>query len=217
VANGSEDLRRLREALAGLVAQDVPELVAEARTEARARVRAVLSDAMAQEMLEQVRRASASTTPPPRGSGRAGSPPPPPTRRPEPAGVERSVPAAGDDLGYYVYGVTTAEGAVAPEIVGVDPARPVATLVAGDLAALVGRVPLAEFNEERLREHLADITWVETVARRHEEVLEAAAAHGTVIPMRLCTIYRDADGVRGMLERESRPMRDALRLVQGRA
>jgi hypothetical protein len=218
VASGSEDVRRLREALAGLVADDVPELLAEARTEARARVRAVLAEVMAEAMLDQVRRGGGpaptrarTTTPPARQA------PSPPGLRSEPHERERSTTSDADALGYYVYGVTIGRGVVAPEMIGVDPAHPVAILAAGDLAALVGRVPLAEFNEERLREHLGDITWVETIARRHEEVLEAAAARFTVVPMRLCSIYRDAAGVRAMLERESGPMHDALRLVQGRA
>ncbi|MEA2213586.1 MAG: hypothetical protein QOF83_3534 [Solirubrobacteraceae bacterium] len=204
MASGSEDVRRLREALAGLVADDVPELLAEARTEARARVRAVLAEVMAEAMLEQVRR-----------SGRPG--PPAPTRPDVPSRVSPSPAGHEDSLGYYLYGVTTSDGAAPPDMGGVDPAHPVSVLMGADLAALVSRVPLAEFNEERLREHLGDIAWVETIARRHEEVLEAAAARGTLIPMRLCSIYRDAGGVHAMLEREAEPMRAALHLVQGRA
>jgi hypothetical protein len=204
VASGSEDVRRLREVLAGLVADDVPELLAEARTEARARVRAVLAEVMAEAMLEQVRR-----------SGTPG--PPAPTRPAAPSRVSPSPAGNDDSLGYYVYGVTTSDGAAPPNMGGVDPAHPVSVLMGAGLAALVSRVPLAEFNEERLREHLGDIAWVETIARRHEEVLEAAAAGGTLIPMRLCSIYRDAGGIRAMLTREADPMRAALHLVQGRA
>ncbi len=33
------------------------------------------------------------------------------------------------------------------------------------LAAVASQVPLEEFDEERLREHLADMTWVEATAR----------------------------------------------------
>jgi hypothetical protein len=215
VGAGDADLRRLREALAGLVAEDLPELLAEARTEARARVRAVLTEVMAEAMLEQVRRPAPADAP---RSAPAEPPPPPPASRPSPPATAQTGPSEEtDDLGYYVYGVTTADGAAAPEVTGVDPAHPVTILAAGDLGAVVGRVPLSEFNEHRLREHLSDLAWVETIARRHEEVLEAAAARGTVIPMRLCSIYRDAAGVRAMLEREAGPMRDALRLVAGRA
>jgi hypothetical protein len=191
VASGSEDLQRLREAIGSLVSGDVAEIVTQAREDARARVRVMLAEVMAEEMLEQVRRELGATREPEGGS------------------------APG--LGYYVYGVTVAAGASAPEIPGVDSAHPVTALPAGDLVALVSRVPLAEFDEERLREHLGDIVWVETIARRHEAVLESAAARTSVIPMRLCTIYREAAGVRAMLERESAAMHDALVLLEGRS
>ncbi len=206
MAGASEDLRRLREALAELVADDVPELLAEARTEARSRVRAVLAEVMAEAMLEEARRA---------GGPRPASPTP--VARQQPLTPQR--PGRSDDrgLGYYVYGVTKADFAPSPDAAGIDPAHAVETLAAGDLAALVSQVPLTEFNEDRLREHFGDIAWVETTARRHEEVLEAASLRGTVIPMRLCSLYRDAEGVRNMLEREAGVMHDALQLLDGRA
>lgn len=213
MASASEDLRRLRETLAGLVADDVPELLAEARSEARTRVRSVLVEAMAEAMLEQARRqaGTARAVPDPARPPAPRPPAPRPTRPPAP------VQPADQSLGYYVYGVLGADVVVPAALPGVDPAHPATALPAGNLAALVSRVPLAEFNEERLREHLADIAWVETMARRHEEVLEAAAAAGTVIPMRLCSIYRDAGGVRAMLEREAEPMQAALRLLEARS
>ena len=43
-------------------------------------------------------------------------------------------------------------------------------LVEGDLAALLSPVPLAEYGDERLREHLEDISWLERTARAHEAV-----------------------------------------------
>lgn len=210
MAAGSDDLRRLRESLAALVADDVPELLAEARGEARTRVRAILTEVMAEAMLEQARRHGAAAEPA-RAQAASVAPAPSPTR---PSAPSRS---ADGELGYYIYGVLAADAAVPTGLAGVDPAHPATALVAGDLAALVSRVPLAEFNEERLREHLAEIAWVEAMARRHEEVLEAVAAAATVIPMRLCSIYRDAAGVRAMLEREADPMHDALRRLAARS
>jgi hypothetical protein len=204
VASESHDLRRLREALAGFVADDVPELLSQARTEARTRVVAILADVMAESMLEQVRHQAAPVAPAASDRDRS---------------QDHPAPAVAQDetLGYYVYGVLGADAVVPPGLPGVEPSYPATTLVVGDLAALVSRVPLAEFNEERLREHLGDIAWVETMARRHEEVLDAALAAATVIPMRMCSIYRDASGIQAMLDREAEPMHTALRLLDARS
>ncbi|MGH2870048.1 MAG: GvpL/GvpF family gas vesicle protein [Solirubrobacteraceae bacterium] len=214
-----KQLRRLREAVDALVAQDIPELLSEARNEAHLRVRAVLTEVMADSMLEQARHHLDAAQPSTRAAATS------PAASPAPAGarpltVTADATPAPDDgvLGYYVYGVAAADGSSPPTAMpGVEPAHQVTTLVVDELEAVVSRVPLAEFDEQRLREHLGDIAWVERIARRHEEVLEAAAARRTVIPMRLCSIYRDASGVSEMLQRESEVMHDALRLLHARS
>jgi Arc/MetJ-type ribon-helix-helix transcriptional regulator len=99
---------------------------------------------------------------------------------------------------------------VADDLPGVDPDQAVFIVHHRQLGAIVSRVPLAEFGEEPLREHLSDMEWLERTARRHEHVLEQTARGGTPIPMRLCSIYRDETGVREMLERESDALRQAL-------
>ncbi|MGB9183486.1 MAG: GvpL/GvpF family gas vesicle protein [Solirubrobacteraceae bacterium] len=217
--SSDKQLKRLREALDALVAQDIPELLSEARREAHSRVRELLTEAMADSMLEQARH-HLDTAPSP---GRA--PAIDPVASPAPAGARppsrTGEPAhSADDgvLGYYVYGVAAADGSASPTAMpGVDPDHPVTTLAVDELEAVVSRVPLTEYDEQSLREHLGDIAWVERIARRHEEVLETSAALRTVIPMRLCSIYRDASGVREMLRRESELMHDALRLLHARS
>ena len=59
-------------------------------------------------------------------------------------------------------------------LAGVAPATPVERVDGRRPAALVSRVPLAEFGAEPLRENLNDLAWLERVARAHEEVLERA-------------------------------------------
>ena len=87
---------------------------------------------------------------------------------------------------------------------------------AGDLAALVSRVPLAEFGAEPLRENLNDLAWLERVARAHEAVLDATLKDSTIVPLRLCTIYESAESVREMLEREHDSLARALDALAGR-
>jgi hypothetical protein len=85
-----------------------------------------------------------------------------------------------------------------------------------DLVALVSRVPLAEFGEEPLRRNLNDLEWLERVARAHQGVLERALAAATIVPLRLCTIFEDEEGVRRMIEREHAGLVDALERLEGR-
>ena len=88
----------------------------------------------------------------------------------------------------------------------------------GGLAALVSRVPLAEFGEEPLRRNLNDLGWLERVARGHEAVLERALEHATIVPVRLCTIFDDERG-RGAHARASsaRTLAAALDALAGRS
>ncbi|GAA0475023.1 GvpL/GvpF family gas vesicle protein [Streptomyces sp. NPDC046215] len=85
------------------------------------------------------------------------------------------------------------------------------------LAALVGTVPAAEFDEGPLRERLEDLPWLERVARGHQRVVDAATAAACVLPLRLATVYRDEAGLRRMLAAERAELGAALDRLDGRA
>jgi Gas vesicle synthesis protein GvpL/GvpF len=189
---GADDLRgELRRLLADQdheVVDVAARLIGEARGEAHARVRSLLTDAYTDVLLDHVRDALG------------------PDQEP-----------ATRDLGWYVYCVVGGDhGSLPDDLEGVDPHHPVHALEQDGLAAVVSRVPLAEFGEEPLREHLSDMEWLERTARRHEHVQEQVAAGGTPIPMRLCSIYRDESGVRSMLVREGPALREALDNLRGK-
>jgi len=83
------------------------------------------------------------------------------------------------------------------------------------LVALASAVPADEYGDEQLRGHLEDLAWVERTARRHEEVLDAVLRETTIVPLRLCTLYRDRDGVRRLLSEHRAALNDALQRVDG--
>jgi hypothetical protein len=99
---------------------------------------------------------------------------------------------------------------------GVDGQNPVVREQASGLVALVSRVPRAQFAAEPLRRNLNDLPWLERAARRHEAVLEATLAVSTIVPLRMCTLYEDAESVRRMLEREQDSLVEALAVLDGR-
>ena len=176
-------------------------LLEEARGLARERVLAVLVDELAEVMLAQMRE---ELTP-------ARSAQSPAARRPRPAEQD------DEALGCYVYGVVSADEAGPPEGVrGIDPSHLTTTVEAEGLFAVVSLVPLADFDEKPLRERLTDMGWLERTARTHEEVLEVIGRERTLIPMRLCSIYRDQEGVEEMLRREADALQTGLDHLRGR-
>jgi hypothetical protein len=124
--------------------------------------------------------------------------------------------AMADDAGVWMYAV--ADG-MAPEWFG-DVAgiagEPVRVIAAGGLSAAVTTVSLAEFGEQALRRNLEDLAWLENVARIHHEVIEVAAQHGPVLPMRLATIYHDDESAIATLAQRADDFTVALRRVAGR-
>ncbi|MGV9854916.1 GvpL/GvpF family gas vesicle protein [Streptomyces sp. NPDC003442] len=70
----------------------------------------------------------------------------------------------------------------------------------GDLAAAVGPVPAAEFEEGALKAGLEELPRLEALARGHHGVVAGLAPLGAVLPLRLATVYRDEDRVRRVLQ-----------------
>jgi hypothetical protein len=176
-----------RAVLSELARTDAPEVLEEARAGARARARALLEDALVAEILRAV---------PPR-----------------PAAV------AGNQTGeaWWVYGVVSSVGAsdIATGLAGVEPGSAVEALEEGELAALASRVPLSEYGDDQLRLHLEDIEWLERTARAHEAVQERVLRRTDLVPLRLCTLYRDQDALRRVLRENAELFAENLALVQG--
>lgn len=120
------------------------------------------------------------------------------------------------ETGRYLYAVTRGlpPGALA-EHRGLDDAG--LELVEKDgLVAVVSDVDLAVYGEDGLRAHLEDLSWLERVARRHDDVVQAVAAQAPTAPLRLATICLDDDGVRSRLREWHDALRQALDRVEGR-
>jgi hypothetical protein len=223
---GDAAFESLREAIESLAAERAPELVAEARTEAVAKVRSILTEAIAESLLDHVgeQLGARSPTGRPRSQTRREAPTdrgrePAGKRPPAVSGHEApAAPAPSAEPAYYVYGITWASEADMPkEVPGVDPRQPAELIEHHGLAAIASRVSLAEFGEEQLHDNLNDVAWLEEKARAHEAVLDDALSRMTVVPLRLCTIYRSPAQVEGMLASEHDAFTDALRRLEGKA
>jgi hypothetical protein len=180
-----------------------PELMARAEAEAVEELkRALLKAALASRATLLREPGPDAAGEPARAAGEASSGPEP--ARPEPA-------LTGDGL--WAYCVTRAGDP--PRIDGVH-GSPVERIEADGLAVLVSRVPLAEFGEDALRRNLNDLDWLERVARDHETVLERTLASGTIVPLRICTIFADDEGAAQMLSERRSALDTALDVLDGR-
>jgi Gas vesicle synthesis protein GvpL/GvpF len=176
-----------------------PELLARAEAEAvEVLKRALLKAALERQAARAEGRPHAHRTARPRREAAA------PTPEPDPA-------PAGD--GIWAYCITRASDT--PAIDGVHGSQ-VERVEEGGLAVLVSRVPLSEFGEDALRRNLNDLDWLERVARDHEAVLERALEDGTVVPLRICTIFGDQHGAARMLAEQRSTLDTALDVLDGR-
>jgi hypothetical protein len=183
-----------------------PDLMARAEAEAVAVLRDALVAAATGAITERVQ---AVASPPATEDG-----PPPqdaPALRPEP---EPEPGDSGELL--WVYCVVRAGDAHASGLPGVDGRAELQRIESGGLAAVVSRVPRAEFGTDPLRRNLNDLGWLERTARAHEAVLEATLGHSTVVPLRMCTLYEGAEGVRHMLGDRHDALVAALDWLDGR-
>jgi hypothetical protein len=200
----------LARALDRLADEDAARVLAQARAGATARAQALLEEALVTRLLAR----ALPQAPAAPATGAAAEPPAVAEAESESAGSDSAQP--GDEEILYLYGVMRADAPTPANASGVGPDSPVGLVVAGDLAAVISRVPASEFGDEHLKQNLERMEWLERTARRHEAVLETIREHATVIPMRMCTLFRSAESVREMLEREYEPLERALDRLIGR-
>lgn len=120
--------------------------------------------------------------------------------------------------GCYVYCVVRESAQLSLSgLTGVDPGSDLRTVTHKGLCAVISQVPLERFDAEALRHNLENLEWLERTARAHDAVLARALNADAVVPLRLCTIFTDEDGVRRMLERGREFLLDALDRLRGKA
>jgi hypothetical protein len=99
----------------------------------------------------------------------------------------------GEDSALYLYGVLFAESvarAAGPAPRGLPGASRTRLLaVDGGLWLVVADAPLSQFAPERIEGRLRDLNWVSRCALAHEAVVELYSRRGTLIPVKLFTLF----------------------------
>ena len=238
---------RLRDGIEAYADAEAAALLAEAQIEARAKVRALLVETIAQRLLERAdekltrdqvgpgpggqgalvpqaatrgRPAGGPSVREPHGGNDAGAPESIPREmrsQPAPAAETPAAARSGGTTALYVYGVVAADEVADDQLAAVVSARcPLELVQGGTIAAVTSPVGLDEFGEAELRARVEDLDWLEQTARGHEHVLEQIQEWATVVPMRLCTVYRTRESLREMLLEREPLLVEALARLSGR-
>lgn len=85
----------------------------------------------------------------------------------------------------------------------------------GPLSMAVSDVPEDEFGEQELSRRLKDPEWTPGVALSHFAAVEALFAHGPVLPLRMCTVFRSDESAAAAVDADAATLSTALSNVEG--
>jgi hypothetical protein len=137
---------------------------------------------------------------------------------------------ATEERGWYLYGITRrgalatrqpergdgARGTAAVALdLGRDEGEPVQARDCGALAAIVRRVPLAQFSEEALRARHDDRAWFAERAHRHNQVIAAIHQQQTILPAKFGSVYARAEDVQTAVAGAQEALLAQLERVEG--
>jgi Gas vesicle synthesis protein GvpL/GvpF len=130
---------------------------------------------------------------------------------------------AEETRGWYLYGITPrTKQATARTIESVSASTATTegddaleVITSGALAAIVRCVPLADFTPEALGAHAEDPAWLEAMARRHNDVIDAVHRTRTILPAKFGCVYQRTEDVRTALVNEHDALLVSLSRIDG--
>jgi hypothetical protein len=119
----------------------------------------------------------------------------------------------------YVYAVV--EGQKQPDLSAAPPGlpgcgRPRVIDAGGSLWLVAADAPLRHYDDRALERGLKDLEWVALRAMAHQRVVEHCLRLGTVLPMKLFTLFRADARAAGHVAGQRRALRALARRVRGR-
>jgi hypothetical protein len=119
----------------------------------------------------------------------------------------------------YLYCLVRAEKA--PSLTGAPrglpgAGKPRAIDAGGGLWLVAADAPLDRYGEGPIEKGLQDLTWVSSVAVPHEAVVEHLARAGTVLPMKLFTLFNSDDRAIAHVARQRRRIDRLVERIEGR-
>lgn len=94
--------------------------------------------------------------------------------------------------------------------------KPRAIDAGGGLWLVAADAPLDRYGEKPIEKGLQDLAWVSSVAVPHEAVIEHLARAGTVVPMKLLTLFNSDDRALEHVAKERRRIERVVERIEGR-
>ena len=94
--------------------------------------------------------------------------------------------------------------------------KPRAIDAGGGLWLVAADAPLDRYGEEPIEKGLQDLAWVSSVAVPHEAVIEHLARAGTVVPMKLFTLFHSDDRALEHVAKQRRRIDRLVERIEGR-
>jgi hypothetical protein len=102
-------------------------------------------------------------------------------------------------------------------MVGIEENCPVYLLPVGSMVAIVSKLPQKKFSSAVLKKKLQEPDWLVYKAHLHEAVVEAIMRQGTVVPLRLMTLFQTETSLLEALLPHEATIKDFLEYVQDKA
>ena len=94
--------------------------------------------------------------------------------------------------------------------------RPRAIDAGGGLWLVAADAPLERYGEKPIERGLRDLAWVSSVAVPHEAVVEHVAKNGTVVPMKLFTLFRSDTRALELVAKRRKRIDRVVERIEGR-
>jgi hypothetical protein len=95
--------------------------------------------------------------------------------------------------------------------------NPIYTIAFKDVLAVVCEVSEEEFSQEAVDKNVKDMLWLTQNAPLHEEIVTRIMQTTTILPMKFCTIFKDKEHLKQMLEDKYADIKYFLHHVHGKA
>ncbi|MDR3587845.1 MAG: GvpL/GvpF family gas vesicle protein [Desulfosporosinus sp.] len=123
-----------------------------------------------------------------------------------------SIPYTDEEL-LYAFGIIEANQGDIVDLLGMED-RPCRIVENRTLGMIVCSVSRKEYNEESLHHYMEDMAWVESHARRHEEILLKTMEGRSVIPLPFCTIFTDEENIKRQLRQNAERLKEDLQRLE---
>ncbi|KMJ57768.1 gas vesicle protein GvpL [Bacillus sp. LL01] len=119
----------------------------------------------------------------------------------------------------YLYGLvpsTESASLPLPSMKGFDGKGEMYTISIGEITAIVSSLDAKEYSEDIIKEKInSDMEWLQEKAFHHHETVMGLSKLYTVIPLKFCTLYKNENSLRDIVQQNQSKMTEKFALLKG--